>query len=116
MLENEVSVQIVDAAAATPGEWLRTYRPAPRTYITAACVGATVGQYPAIADHLTRRRLRLRPPRSARSLASTCWPTSSQPTRAADPHRRAHAALGCADASGEEFSFTLKRFSRFSLV
>ncbi len=30
-------------------EWLRTYRPTPRTYITAACVGATVGQYAAIA-------------------------------------------------------------------
>lgn len=30
-------------------EWLRTYRPAPRSYITAACVGATVGQYAAIA-------------------------------------------------------------------
>ena len=29
-------------------EWLRTYRPTPRTYITAACVGATVGQYAAI--------------------------------------------------------------------
>ena len=30
-------------------EWLRTYRPTPRTYITADCVGATVGQYAAIA-------------------------------------------------------------------
>ena len=30
-------------------EWLRSYRPTPRTYITAACVGATVGQYAAIA-------------------------------------------------------------------
>ena len=91
-------------------EWLRTYRPTPRTYITAACAGATVAG-PAIAGSSEPTAMAAAGAALGAQLGvNPAGRHHRQPARTIGPHRRAHATLGRPDASGEEFSLTLKKF------